>query len=142
MTNNTVKNDENEEQENEDDDNESVKTFTLTAANTNENLDQLNESFNSQTKQNVEAEYQENKEHKSCSEKEDDDDDDADSVHNTEVMSNPMSPISQGSPISLGGYTPSPYTSLSMAAPDRALLSLEKLEEQVKQKIHSRKFRE
>jgi ribosomal protein L7Ae-like RNA K-turn-binding protein len=56
--------------------------------------------------------------------------------------SNPMSPISQGSPISIGGYTPTTYSTLSMLANDRTLLSLEKLEEQVKQKIHNKKFRE
>ena len=53
-----------------------------------------------------------------------------------------MSPISQGSPISLGGYTPTTYANLSMIANDRTLLSLEKLEEHVKQKIHNKKFRE
>ena len=84
-------------------------------------------------------------------EDEDDDDDDNEEVEdnqteeneNTGAMSNQMSPISQGSPISIGGYSPSPYAALNgFINPDRALLSLEKLEEQVKQKIHSRKFRE
>ena len=53
-----------------------------------------------------------------------------------------MSPISQGSPISFSGYSPSPYTALNVISNERNLISLEKLEEQVKQKIHSRKFRE
>lgn len=68
---------------------------------------------------------------------------DAASVHNNEeVMSNQMSPISQGSPISANGYAPSPYTALNVISNDRNLLSLEKLEQLVKQKVHSRKFRE
>jgi ribosomal protein L7Ae-like RNA K-turn-binding protein len=53
-----------------------------------------------------------------------------------------VSPISQGSPISFSGYSPSPYTALNLISNERNLISLEKLEEQVKQKIHSRKFRE
>ncbi len=59
---------------------------------------------------------------------EDEDDD-------TEKMSNQMSPISQNSPTSVS-YTQSPYTLLSNVT------TLEKLELRVKQKIHSRKFRE
>ena len=70
------------------------------------------------------------------------DDDEQEEHENTGEMSNQMSPISQGSPISIGGYSPSPYAALNSMAVDRTLLSLEKLEEQVKQKIHSRKFRE
>jgi hypothetical protein len=58
------------------------------------------------------------------------------------LMSNQMSPISQGSPISGNGYAPSPYTALNVISNDKNLLSLEKLEQIVKQKIHSRKFRE
>jgi hypothetical protein len=79
---------------------------------------------------------------------EDDDEEDGDETEendeeNDGAMSNQMSPISQGSPISIGGYSPSPYAALNgLLSTDRALLSLEKLEEQVKQKIHSRKFRE
>ena len=66
-----------------------------------------------------------------------------DSVHNNEeVMSNQMSPISQNSPISANGYAPSPYTALNVIANEKALLSMEKLEQLVKQKVHSRKFRE
>lgn len=51
------------------------------------------------------------------------------------------SPISQGSPISIGDYTPT-STALSQLASNKALISLEKLEEQVKQKVHNRRFRE
>ncbi|CAF0941998.1 unnamed protein product [Brachionus calyciflorus] len=47
-----------------------------------------------------------------------------------------ISPISQTSPLS---YNPSPYAALNLS--DK-LLTLDKLEEQVKQKIHSKKFRE
>jgi hypothetical protein len=69
---------------------------------------------------------------------EEDDDDDT----NTEIMSNQMSPISQNSPTSVS-YTQSPYvlTNGSVGG-DRNLLSLDKLELRVKQRIHSRKFRE
>ena len=49
-----------------------------------------------------------------------------------------VSPISQASPLS---YNPSPYAAMGLVSNER-LLTLEKLEEQVKQKIHSRKFRE
>ena len=70
-------------------------------------------------------------------EEEDDDDDD-----DTEIMSNQMSPISQNSPISVSGYSHSPYTLLNTITNDRNLVSLEELEQRVKQKIHSRKFRE
>ncbi len=54
--------------------------------------------------------------------------------------SNMMSPISQGSPISINGYTPysSPYPALG----PNETIPPEKLEQQVKQRIHSRKFRE
>lgn len=60
---------------------------------------------------------------------------------------NQQSPISQGSPISIGDYTPTRTSTevseaLSQLANNRALISLEKLEEQVKQKVHNRKFRE
>lgn len=68
--------------------------------------------------------------------------DETEENENAGIMSNQMSPISQGSPISIGGYSPSPYAALNNIIADRTLLSLEKLEEQVKQKIHSRKFRE
>lgn len=72
-------------------------------------------------------------------EEEDEEDEDTHSLgNNTEITS----PISQQSPISINGYTPSPYAALNLIANDRTLISLEKLEEQVKQKIHSRKFRE
>ena len=74
---------------------------------------------------------------------EEDEGDETEENENDGVMSNQMSPISQGSPLSIGGYSPSPYAALNgLLATDRTLLSLEKLEEQVKQKIHSRKFRE
>jgi len=76
-------------------------------------------------------------------EEEDGDETEENDEENDGAMSNQMSPISQGSPISIGGYSPSPYAALNgLLSTDRALLSLEKLEEQVKQKIHSRKFRE
>ncbi len=76
-------------------------------------------------------------------EEEDDEGEDTEENENDGVMSNQMSPISQGSPLSIGGYSPSPYAAINgLLATDRTLLSLEKLEEQVKQKIHSRKFRE
>lgn len=58
------------------------------------------------------------------------------------VMSNQMSPISQGSPISIGGYTPTTGNTLDQLSTNKALICIEKLEEQVKQKIHNRKFRE
>jgi hypothetical protein len=50
-----------------------------------------------------------------------------------------MSPISQGSPLSIGGYTPgiSPYA-VASAEP----ISPTKLAEQVREKIHSKRFRE
>lgn len=76
-------------------------------------------------------------------EEDDDEGDDTEENENDGIMSNQMSPISQGSPLSIGGYSPSPYAAINgLLATDRTLLSLEKLEEQVKQKIHSRKFRE
>lgn len=50
-----------------------------------------------------------------------------------------LSPISQPSPISINGYNPSPYAALDFS---ESPISLERLEEQVKNKIHSRKFRE
>jgi microfibrillar-associated protein 1 len=81
-------------------------------------------------------------------EDDDDDDDDDDTNTNTntnnneEVMSNQMSPISQNSPISGNGYAPSPYTALNVIANERSLISMDKLEQLVKQKVHSRKFRE
>lgn len=50
-----------------------------------------------------------------------------------------LSPISQPSPVSINGYNPSPYATLEFS---NSPISLEKLEEQVKKKIHSRKFRE
>ena len=83
---------------------------------------------------------------KSESEEEDDEEgeeekpDVAEQINNN-LPSNQMSPISQGSPVSIGGYTPTAYN-FNMLANNRTLLSLEKLEEQIKQKIHSRKFRE
>ena len=54
------------------------------------------------------------------------------------TASNYMSPISQGSPLSIG-YTPgiSPYAVASIEP-----LSPTKLVEQVKEKIHSKRFRE
>ncbi|CAF0717197.1 unnamed protein product [Brachionus calyciflorus] len=57
---------------------------------------------------------------------------------NTEILS----PISQPSPLSINGYNPSPYANLNYISNEKTLVLLEKLEEQVKQKIHSRKFRE
>lgn len=56
-----------------------------------------------------------------------------------------MTPISQGTPLSyINGYSPyttaSPYTTNSYYPPES--ITPEKLEQQVKQKIHSRKFRE
>jgi hypothetical protein len=53
--------------------------------------------------------------------------------------SNKMSPISQGTPVSIGRYTPgmSPYV-----VPNAESVSPTKLADQIKQKIHSRKFRE
>ena len=79
-------------------------------------------------------------------EEEEDDDDDTNTNTNTnnneEVMSNQMSPISQNSPISGNGYAPSPYTALNVIANERSLISMDKLEQLVKQKVHSRKFRE
>lgn len=50
-----------------------------------------------------------------------------------------LSPISQPSPVSINEYNPSPYATLDFS---NSPISLEKLEEQVKKKIHSRKFRE
>ena len=54
------------------------------------------------------------------------------------TTSNHVSPISQGSPLSIG-YTPgiSPYAVASIEP-----LSPAKLVEQVKEKIHSKRFRE
>jgi hypothetical protein len=70
------------------------------------------------------------------------DDEENDDV-NGKSLSNPISPISQASPVSMNGYTPVPYAPLNIAPNSNAnLISLEKLEEQVKQKVHSRKFRE
>jgi selenocysteine insertion sequence-binding protein 2 len=111
-----------------DEDNESIKTFTLKENEKSENKEESSEIHNEDNEED-EAE-------------DDDDDDDEDENNNVDVMSNQMSPISQGSPISISSYSPNPYAALSMLASDRSLLSLEKLEEQVKQKIHSRKFRE
>lgn len=58
------------------------------------------------------------------------------------ATSNQCSPISQGSPLNI--YTPSLYTpGLSpYTYATTEILSPEKLTEQVKQKIHSKKFRE
>lgn len=67
---------------------------------------------------------------------------DEDLKGNHALMSNHMSPISQGSPISMGGYTPTTVNTLDQLANNKVLISLEKLEKQVKQKIHNRKFRE
>lgn len=54
-----------------------------------------------------------------------------------------MSPISQGSPISMDDYTPQTTTqTLKQLANNQTLITLEKMEEQVKEKIHNRKFRE
>lgn len=105
-------------------DNESIKTFTLKENEKSENKEESSENHNEEN------------------EEDDEDDDDEDENNNVDVMSNQMSPISQGSPISISSYSPNPYAALNMLASDRSLLSLEKLEEQVKQKIHSRKFRE
>lgn len=61
-----------------------------------------------------------------------------------ENPANELSSISQGSPISIGNYTPTTTVgeALSQLGSNKALISLEKLEEQVKQKVHNRKFRE
>ena len=63
----------------------------------------------------------------------------SDAAELTDYTSNQMSPISQGSPLSIGGYTPgiSPYGVASVEP-----LSPAKLAEQVKEKIHSKRFRE
>ena len=53
-----------------------------------------------------------------------------------------MSPISQGSPISIGDYTPTTCKTLKMLTENRTLISMERLEQQVKEKIHNRRFRE
>lgn len=82
-------------------------------------------------------------ENKADTDKEDQADEEKENTYvDVETVSNQMSPISQGSPISANGYAPSPYTALNVITNDRNLLSLEKLEQLVKQKIHSRKFRE
>jgi len=120
------------------DDNESVKTFTLTNSN--------NETTVEQQKDKIE-------EHEDDDEEDDDDDaveiskenDDMDENQEesadtrSEKYSQTMSPISQGSPLSINGfYSPS----VNYMATEQNLISLDKLEEQVKKKIHSRKFRE
>ena len=58
------------------------------------------------------------------------------------LLSNPMSPISQGSPMSICDYTPITCKTLRMLTKDRTLISMERLEQQVKEKIHNRRFRE
>jgi len=73
------------------------------------------------------------------SDQEDNDNDDDDL--NNATAGSKKSPISQGSPISIGPFTPTANT-LDQLANNKTLISLEKLEEQVKQKVHNRKFRE
>lgn len=93
----------------------------------------------------VEKEPENNDQNEEDENEEEDDDDDTNTNTNTnnneEVMSNQMSPITQNSPISGNGYAPSPYTALNVIANER-IISMDKLEQLVKHKVHSRKFRE
>ncbi len=115
------------------DDKESVKTFTLTNSNTETTYELQRNKIEEHKNENDDAD-------EISIENEDIEEHNEESVDTrSEKYSQTMSPLSQGSPLSINGfYSPS----VNFMTTEQNLISLDKLEEQVKKKIHSRKFRE